>query len=483
MNSNGKNMSKFCSPTINLQAILKAFLLGTLIVVSSGVRDGEDSIRQRGGTCTTVTNPSAEPNFPCKTCNGDGIVTYSDNTDHCCPVCEAISDSTEHPEDELSRRMIAEFEDMDGVLIRFPLHVPLKFVAQITKQGNVYLVVNGNKEVEQARRTFFHSSFTNMGNPDNVFCINTESLFQDGNSDFYPHTRDYGPWVFDNGEAGQREIVDFKYHTALRPSANKVNQFLADQWGVPYSEGETDTENEGGNMCPDGKGNCISTYKIYYSLMNSSSKTARSDFSGIDEDDIYIEWIEESFKKHYNVNMRSFEDEEGWDNIRHIDCWAKLISSDKILIREEPAFDKAAEFYSKWYTVVRIKTGFVPSETGKSFGEPYTNSLIFNRTVYVPVRGHELDSAAINTYKTAMPNYTIEPVLFDPNETVRGTYIATNEKRRWEDSDALHCRTKEIPVGVVPDAWKTANRLRPPSNTHPLRRRLTERLHVGQLMR
>ncbi|MDD3052231.1 MAG: agmatine deiminase family protein, partial [Candidatus Cloacimonetes bacterium] len=59
--------------------------------------------------------------------------------------------------------------------------------------------------------------------------------------------------------------------------------------------------------------------------------------------------------------------------------------------------------------------------------EPYTNSLIVNNTVYVPIMNSSNDSAALAVYQNAMPGYEV---------------LGFNHS--WESTDALHCRINGI---------------------------------------
>ena len=60
--------------------------------------------------------------------------------------------------------------------------------------------------------------------------------------------------------------------------------------------------------------------------------------------------------------------------------------------------------------------------------QPYTNSLIINEKVLVPIMGGNWDDEAIEVYEDAMPGY--EVLGFTGS---------------WESTDALHCRIKGIP--------------------------------------
>src|SRR5690606_7360655 len=75
--------------------------------------------------------------------------------------------------------------------------------------------------------------------------------------------------------------------------------------------------------------------------------------------------------------------------------------------------------YGTPYQVFRVPT---PN------GEPYTNALIVNERVYVPVTGSAWDDDALAVYRAAMPGYE-----------VRGFTGS------WLSTDALHCRVKEVP--------------------------------------
>merc|ERR1711896_90127 len=117
---------------------------------------------------------------------------------------------------------------------------------------------------------------------------------------------------------------------------------------------------------------------------------------------VYTQCLEETFgeevredhKTHFGVDLTIVQDPQG--DIRHIDCWAKLLSDDTILVSSDPMYDVAvAQFENMQYKVIRIDAG-----KEKDGQQPYTNSLIFNKRVYVPIRSPELtklNAEAINT--------------------------------------------------------------------------------------
>ncbi|MBN2460118.1 MAG: agmatine deiminase family protein, partial [Candidatus Cloacimonetes bacterium] len=118
--------------------------------------------------------------------------------------------------------------------------------------------------------------------------------------------------------------------------------------------------------------------------------------------------------------------------IEHVDCWGKYLDVDKIMIGEVPPsdpryqeFEDIAAFFNQKdcsygypYEVYRV---YIPN------GEPYTNSLILNDKVLVPVTGSAWDDEALSLYQTAMPGY--EVLGFTGS---------------WASTDALHCRIKGV---------------------------------------
>jgi len=75
--------------------------------------------------------------------------------------------------------------------------------------------------------------------------------------------------------------------------------------------------------------------------------------------------------------------------------------------------------FGELYEVFRVYT---PQD------QPYSNSLIINNKVLVPVMGNQWDDEALAVYEQALPGYEVI--------SITGT---------WESTDALHCRVKGIP--------------------------------------
>jgi hypothetical protein len=124
--------------------------------------------------------------------------------------------------------------------------------------------------------------------------------------------------------------------------------------------------------------------------------------------------------------------------IQHIDCLFKLLDPERILVKRAPpghpafeAIERAAcllsrltNSYGRPYQILRIDTP--PYHRNKMAN--YTNSVIVNRRIYVPLFGISADPAALATWRAAMPGYE---VIGFPYEG-------------WTYTDALHCRVRGI---------------------------------------
>ncbi|MBK8644452.1 MAG: agmatine deiminase family protein [Saprospiraceae bacterium] len=77
----------------------------------------------------------------------------------------------------------------------------------------------------------------------------------------------------------------------------------------------------------------------------------------------------------------------------------------------------------------------------------YLNSLIVNKTIYVPLFQIKADSIALQTWQKAMPGYTVkgfEFALKDEPLLANGMNEQYPSGYGWKGYDALHCRTRAI---------------------------------------
>ncbi len=296
-------------------------------------------------------------------------------------------------------RNIAEFEPMRGVLIAYPLGIPVSLVAQMSQDAIVTTIVDGSSQ-ETTVRSYYNSNGVNLSNCDFLYA---------------PHdsywTRDYGPWFVTDGN-GNISIVDFTYNRP-RPNDNAIPSEVADFLGIDLFS--MDLVQAGGNYMTDSMGISVSTDLVW----DENSSLTHTQIAQRMEDNLGIAT--------YHVTADPLD-----DYIKHVDCWGKYLATDKILITSVPVSDYRYSDYEAIATYFQNQT----SPYGNNYrvyrvsspdGQPYTNSLILNTKVYVPITGSAADSAAITAYQNAMPGYQIV--------AVSGSWLST---------DALHCRVKGI---------------------------------------
>lgn len=302
-------------------------------------------------------------------------------------------------------RFVAEFEPMQGVLIRYPLGIPESLVVQLANNCHVYCIVSTS--YQNSAQNTFQSAGVNMNNV----------TFVNAPTDSY-WVRDYGPWyIFEDREPA---IVDNVYNRP-RPNDDNVSGVFANFWDIPMYG--MNLEHTGGNMMEDGRGHGVSDELVLQENGNNENNVRNKmrDYLGIDP---------------YHITI----DPQG-DYIAHVDCWGKYLAPDKILIARLPQsnpryqyYEEVAEYFENtnccWgypYKVYRV------DEPGGYTLAPYTNSLILNHSVYVPLGSNSTyNNDALAVYQEAMPGYEIVGVT-------NNDYSIS-----WENTDALHCRTRGI---------------------------------------
>ena len=312
---------------------------------------------------------------------------------------------TETPAPTEAPRFVAEFEPMQGVMIRYPLGIPVSLVKSLAENCPVYCIVS------QSQQSSARSSFSNAG-------VNMNRVtFVIANNDSY-WVRDYGPWYIFAGRTPA--IVDNVYNRP-RPNDDAIPQTFATFWNIPMYG--MNLKHTGGNMMEDGRGHGVSDDLVLSENNNNETNVRKKmlDYLGIDN---------------YHITI----DPQG-EYIAHVDCWGKYLAPDKILIAKLPQSNSRYQYYESvanyfattnccWgypYKVYRVE------EPGGSTLAPYTNSLILNKTVYVPLGSNSTyNERALQVYRDAMPGYEVVGVS------------NTSYSTGWENTDALHCRTRGV---------------------------------------
>lgn len=303
---------------------------------------------------------------------------------------------------------VSEFQPMGGVMIAYPLGIPVALVRELSEITQVKVIVSSASDSLQAK-SYFNSNQVNMSNLQ-FWLINHDSYW----------VRDYGPWFIIDGHDSVN-VIDFVYNRPQRPNDDAALEYVVDYMGV--NRYEMPMVHTGGNYMVDGYGTAASTMLV---LQENPSETEAS--------------LSAMAMNYLGVNNYMYLPDPLGEYIAHIDCWGKFLDVDKVLIGQVPQSDPRyasyeavaqtfAESITPWgnhYQVYRVQ-----ANPNSYHATPYTNSLILNDHVFVPVTGNSLDNAAISVYQQAMPGYTIVPIM-------ESSYTP------WLSTDALHCRTHEL---------------------------------------
>lgn len=300
-------------------------------------------------------------------------------------------------------RPIAEFEPSSHVIVRYPLGIPTALVAQLSNTVEVICLVGSNYQQNMATNTF-QAAGVNMDNL-SFMTVSTDSYW----------TRDYSPWFIYDGN-GDYSVVDFRYNRP-RPADDMVVQHYANHFDLPYYG--MDLYQTGGNYMTDGINSAAQSHIAYTENNNNQTNVDNLMQSFLGIENLYV--VQDPNDTY----------------IDHIDCWGKYLSPDKILIRSVPpshprysALEATADYFANqlcaWgypYQIYRVNT---PQD------QPYSNSLILNNRIFVPITNSAADQPALEVYRTAMPGYEVIGV---PGAS----------STPWLSTDALHCRTHEVP--------------------------------------
>ena len=143
--------------------------------------------------------------------------------------------------------------------------------------------------------------------------------------------------------------------------------------------------------------------------------------------------------------------------IQHLDCIMKIIDEDTMFVAKPPkdhpyyeriekiieqCFKKIKNYYGRPYRIVRFETDRYEGEELAA----YSNSLILNNTVYVPMFGIDCDKQALESWRRVMPGYKVKGIEYHVSEEPesREPMSQLYQNIGWYAGDALHCRTRAV---------------------------------------
>lgn len=357
-------------------------------------------------------------------------------------------------------RVAAEWEPALGALVAWPLAVPVSLVVEIARDDTLFVLMDEKAVVSEAREKL---AGWGVDLEDVEFIVAPPG-------DARPWPRDWGPPARFSAD-GAFTLVDprfddypfskaacdsplyyektwFRAHFAEDDDATRI---VAGALG--FATTQLPVVLTGGNALVDGHGTIFSTC----TMLNENRRL------GINEEVFFSEVGRNLGISRYVVlpNFETF-------GIQHIDCFLKPLDEERILVARPPEGHSHSEraeaivreletltnVHGRPYEILRIDTppywrGFMPA---------YTNSLILNRKVLVPLFGIPADQQALDTWRRAMPGY--EVIGFEHDQ---------EGPNGWLWFDALHCRVRAVwdPEGLHL-THRRMDSLVAPSDEHPI---------------
>ena len=333
-------------------------------------------------------------------------------------------------------RVVAEWEPAIGTLVAFPFEIPNRLLAELGKEGGVFVLVPPEKSEDAL------SAVAAAGVPAlKVTLIPTTTKT--------PWVRDYGPHTVVRPD-GSAALVDADYietpifargappvelgqelkYPGRSPEDDRTPEDVAGALGLPRITIEAYVT--GGNFLVDGRGTAFCTTAFL-----DENRTRLSD----DE-------LRRRLRAVLGIERLVVLENTEPVGIQHIDCWLKVLDPGRLLVKRAPAdhpesapIERNVALLSKFrsalgrpYEILRIDCPAYGTADDDLLGRSasllpaYTNALILNRSVFVPLFGCAGDEKALATWRTALPGHRVVGI---PSSD-------------WKPYDALHCRTRAV---------------------------------------
>ncbi len=353
-------------------------------------------------------------------------------------------------------RMVAEWEPAIGVLVSWPPSIPHKLYQELAKDTKLYILVENRKAMQDAIGWLTKWDIY----PDRVkFITSTQGVDVSWTRDWGPHAvydtsgvmkLADGMYVYSTPMSGYAcdDSLQFLFYEAngdidLTIEDDRIPGYIASSLDMDMVE--LKFAFTGGNVISDGQQSAFSTCV----LLNENK------FIGLDENKFRSE--AERLLGITNYNILSNFEERG---IQHIDCFMKMLDEERLLVMRPPADHPASVVYEgivehelshltnafgRPYQILRLDTDVFDEDHPDELAA-YSNSLILNKVIYVPLFGIPQDTVALRQWGEAMPGYTIKGFEFvvgrEPkmDQNVYKHYGTIG----WTGGDALHCRTRAV---------------------------------------
>jgi agmatine deiminase len=333
-------------------------------------------------------------------------------------------------------RVVAEWEPATGTLIAYPFQIPDQLLAELASAGRLFVLVPPD-QTEAALAAVKAAGVA----PEKVTLIPTTTRT--------PWTRDYGAHTVVRPD-GSAALVDADYietpifergappvhlgqelrYPDRSPEDDRTPQDVAQALGLPRIPIQAFVT--GGNFLVDGRGTAFTTVAFL-----DENRTRLGD----DE-------LRRRLRLELGIERLVVLENTEPVGIQHIDCWLKVLDPGRLLVKRVPAdhpesapIERSVALLSKLrsglgrpYEILRIDCPAYGTYVDPVIGRPiallpaYTNALILNKSVFVPLFGCASDEKALATWREAMPGYRVVGIAY----------------AGWKPYDALHCRTRAV---------------------------------------
>lgn len=353
----------------------------------------------------------------------------------------------------MKKRLAAEWEPIKGVMITWPAYLPHAYMVDLINNYHVYMCYPDENSKAEAIQYFtkYEANVKNI-----TWCK--------GNQGFdAPWVRDWGMHpIFD--EKGNFYLAGAEYQMSTPFVTFEEPEVMFDAEHNPLTTTSYEQEEDkaqpdiakaighkfiklpfaltGGNIMSDGHDKLISMH-----VLQTENRA-----KGIADDEFYSLVSSMTGMSDYSIlsNYADF-------GLQHIDCYLKMVDEETLIVSRTPEehhlyeryenllnneVKKLRTRYGRPYKIYRID--IVPFNEGSDELTAYVNSIILNKTVYVPMYGIEQDRIAIEQWQEAMPGYTIKGFEFDLKSEPEIENITGYERTGWGTEDVIHCRTRAI---------------------------------------
>lgn len=331
-------------------------------------------------------------------------------------------------------RTAAEWEEIEYLVVTWEPFFSniLRQIVQVGVQEAKVIIVTENQNAVSNFLSSNGVSLTNITFLDRPF----DSIW----------IRDYAGNTVYTDDVGERALVDWIYNRP-RPNDNTIPSAHADLLDIPIyitNSGTNDLVNTGGNYMSDGLGNAFASDLIL------EENEAGNPYGVSAKTEEQVDQIMEDYMGIQNyIKMEALP----FDVINHIDMHMKLLDEETLLVSrypegvaDGPQIEENINFVLnnhqsafgtpykvEWIDAPPSTTGNYPDNGG--WYRTYSNSIIINKSILVPIYRPEVDGPALALYEELMPGYNIV-----------GIDVDNQDEPLISQLGAIHCITHSIGV-------------------------------------